>query len=221
MGPMFIPRIARRRLLRMARATSVGLVLGFVVASCGGGEAQIATPTLASVSTVTTAPDDMTTSLATPPSLTAELAIDTPMDRIGGECPYPAFLPTYLPWTTEGEEPPTPTKEHFAGEARFIWQGSPKAANALVILKVLNMPPLDHTDLDIVPVRVNDNPGYLSFGGNFSDDVADHAIIWQGDRGSDACNTVVLVYWDPQTPSADGEEEILKIAESFQPTPDP
>lgn len=87
-----------------------------------------------------------------------------------------------------------------------------------VILKTLTSAEWDPSGVEPVPVTVNGWPGYTSFGGNFSDDTADQAIIWQTEHRSGSCNTLVLVHWDPGVSIAPGLEEITKMALSFIPS---
>jgi hypothetical protein len=130
-----------------------------------------------------------------------------------GVCDFPSVRPEYLPWLGPGESVPSPTQERFEGYAHLYWSPAdrPEWEGSYVAMWRVDGDGVGPGDT--APPLPNGATGYLYESGN-SDDVADWAIVWS-DPLEDGCTETALTLFLPSLSKAEGQREILRVAESL------
>ena len=130
-----------------------------------------------------------------------------------GVCDFPSVSPGYLPWLGLGESIPSPTQERFEGYAHLSWSpvDRPEWEGSYVAMW--------RVDGDLggpagpTPPLPNGAVGYL-YESESGDDVADWGIVWS-DPLEDGCTQTALTLFLPNLSKAEGQREILRVAESL------
>lgn len=141
----------------------------------------------------------------------------SPGANASGLCDFPFVSPGYLPWLGPGESVPSPTQERFEGYAHLYWSAAdrPEWEGSYVAMW--------RVDADgagpggTAPPLPNGATGYL-YHSESGDDVADWGIVWW-DPLEDGCTETALVLFLPSLSKAEGQREILHVAESLAPPP--
>lgn len=134
-----------------------------------------------------------------------------------GVCDFPSVSPRYLPWLGPREGVPSPLQERFEGYAHLSWSPADQPAWEGAYIAMWRVDGDMGGPADPAPPLPNGATGYLYESENDAD-VADWGIVWS-DPLEDGCNQTALTLFLPNLSKAEGQREILRVAESLAPLP--
>jgi hypothetical protein len=141
--------------------------------------------------------------------------LPSPGANASGVCDFPSVSPGYLPWLGPGESVPSPTQERFEGYAHLSWSPVDRPAWEGSYVAMWRLDGDLGGPAGPAPPLPNGAMGYL-YESESGDDVADWGIVWS-DPLADGCNQTALTLFLPSLSRAEGQREILHVAESLAP----
>jgi hypothetical protein len=134
-----------------------------------------------------------------------------------GVCDFPSVSPRYLPWLSPGEGVPSPLQERFEGYAHLFWSAADRPEWEGSYVAMWRVDGDGAGPGDIAPPLPNGASGYLYYSESGAD-VADWGIVWS-DPLEDGCTQTALTLFLPNLSKAEGQREILRVAESLAAPP--